>query len=210
MTEPTIQTPKPRADGRHRRRARHQGRVARQDIHRRSAGARRLRSTLCQGRTPLRHPRHQAARHGRRGSLQGGRRPQRRRGVDRNRAVRRPRSACLPISTTRNSTMPISSACRSWTNGARKSARSLPCIISARATFSKFPARGCTGVLVPFTKAAVPACRSRRKDDPDRQHCSRSCRRRGRRRRTGRCCRPGGGFDPKQRPRGPRDAGGNR
>ena len=52
---------KPGPDGRHRRRARHQGRIARQDLHRRSAGARRLRAALRQGRAVLRNPRHPAA-----------------------------------------------------------------------------------------------------------------------------------------------------
>ena len=69
---------------------------------------------------------------------------------------------------------------------------------------------GLKGTLVPFTKAAVPlvdlATRTIRvdrvaaglvddptaDDDPQRHR------------------RPGGGFDPKRRPRGPRDAGGNR
>ena len=63
--------------------------------------------------------RHQAAGNGGRGALQGGRRPQRRRGADRHRAFRRPRGACRPNSTTRNSITPTSSAWRwSTTEGA--------------------------------------------------------------------------------------------
>ena len=70
---------------------------------------------------------------------------------------------------------------------------------------------GLNGVLVPFTKAAVPVVDRRHAHDPHR-HASPpalppTTDGDGEADDTP---SPAGGFDPKRRPRGPRDAGGNR
>ena len=106
--------------------------------------------------------------------------------------------------------MPTSSACRSSTSKVLRSAKWPPCRISARATFWRSPGRDCNGVLVPFTKTAVPvvdlAARSIQVD-------SLAAGLAGDAEGDGEADIPlsrTGGFDPQRRPRGPRDAGGNR
>ena len=192
-----------------RRRARHQGRAARQDLHRRCAGARRVRPAVRQGWPQVRNRRHQAAGNGGRRALQGRRRPQRRRGADRHRAFRRPRGAA--DGTGRGGI--LSHRPRRPGGGRERGRRDRHGRRGAefrRRRHSGDRRAGAEGRAGAFHQGRRSAGRSLDKDDPRRPHRGRPRRRPADDDAAAAIRRPGSGFDPKRRPRGPRDAGGNR
>ena len=206
-TEPHDQAAKSRPDGRDRRRARHQGRIAREDLHRRSAGARPTTARSLPGTAAA--------------SRSLDIRPQgtvvvvRFKGIgDRSAAEALTGTelfvdrAALPDDwTTRSSTTPTWSAWRSSTSTARgRQGR-------RRAEFrrrrhSRDPLAGAARACWCRSPRPPSHGRSCRRDDPGRPVAAGLVddddgRRPGARRRATASTRSG-------RPRGPRDAGGNR